>query len=112
MKNIALIILLSLFFGVCNSQISPADSKYLKKIKKQAKTMGQLFIKKDFRAFVKFTHPKVVEMMGGKKQMIDFMEKGLKQMESQEISFINITFGEPTKIFTAGNDFNVQFHRY
>jgi len=105
MKHLGIIILFSLFIGACNGQTKTADSSnYSKTVKEQAETMGQLLLKKDFKSFAKFTYPKIVEMMGGEQKMIEVMEKGSKEMESEGTSFLNVTIGEPTKIITMENE--------
>ncbi|HYV93672.1 MAG TPA: hypothetical protein VE978_17995, partial [Chitinophagales bacterium] len=95
----------SFFLGSCNGQAKPPDSSnYFIQIKEQAEAMAQLLLKKDFKSFAKFTHPKIVEMMGGEQKMIEGMEKDLKEMESQGTGFLNVTIGEPSKVIVVNNE--------
>ena len=88
-----------LFFTACNGQ-----SDYSKVIKEQAETMGQFLLKKDFGSFCKYTYPKIIGMMGGRKKMIETMDKETQKMLSEGTDFISVTLGEPSKITTIGNE--------
>ncbi len=102
MKQIATIFFFALFLTACNGQTKNID--YSKTIKEQAELMGQLLIKKDFMSFSKYTYPKIVEMMGGRHKMVEVMEKESKEMLSEGTDFLNVTFGEPSKIITIGTE--------
>jgi hypothetical protein len=93
------------YLPVENVQTKSVDSlNYEKIIISQAQIMGQLLLKKNFNAFVKYTYPKVVEMMGGETKMIEVLEKGSKQMESEGVKFLNVTIGQPSKIIAIDNE--------
>lgn len=99
------ILLLSFFLSACNSETkSDNDLNHSEAIKSQAEKMCQLLLKKDFSAFADFTYPKVIELMGGKEKMVEIMENGSKQMESEGTVFLNVTLGEPSEIVTNGNE--------
>src|SRR5688500_18978548 len=105
MKHSGIIALFLLFSSACISQTKSIDSsKYADIIKEQADSMGQLLLKKDLKAFSKFSYPKIVEMMGGESKMIEVLEAGLSKMESEGTSFLNANFGEPSKIIIKGNE--------
>jgi hypothetical protein len=105
MKNLGITILFLFFLSVCNGQTKSQDSiLYAKSIKSQAETMRQLLLKKDYKAFIKFTYPTLIEVMGGEKKMIELMETGGKKMESEGTKFLNITIGEPTPIIVIENE--------
>jgi len=70
----------------CNGQTKNFD--YSKTIKEQAEMMGQLLLKKDFISFSKYTYPKILEMMGGKQKMVEVLDKGLKEMQSEGVAFL------------------------
>lgn len=104
MKNI-LIIFLSFTLLSCNEKTKSKDtSNYSQTIKDQAEKMGQLLLKKDFKSFVKFTYPKIVEIAGGQDMMIQTIEKSLMEMETNGASFLSFTFGDPSKIIKEGNE--------
>lgn len=104
MKNI-LIIFLSFTILSCNEKTKSTDtSNYSQIIKDQAEKMGQLLLKKDFKSFVKFTYPKIVEMSGGQEMMIQTIEKGSMKMEKEGARFLSFTFGDPSIILKEGNE--------
>jgi hypothetical protein len=106
MKYSVLLFSFSLLLLACNDKKKPADtSNYSTSVKVQAEAMGQLMLKRDFESFTKFTYPKIVEIMGGKQNMIAIMEKGSKEMELQGIGFLNVTFGMPSKVITVKDEF-------
>jgi len=105
MKNLGIVILISLLLGACNGNSKTDDTnKYSRTIVEQANEMGQLLMEKDFRSFARFTYPKIIEMMGGLENMVAIMEKGMVEMESDGTKFLNVTFGEPTAVIKAGNE--------
>jgi hypothetical protein len=102
MKHFRIIFLFSLFLAACISHTKSVDIST--RIKEQAETMGQFILKSDYKSFAKFTYPKVLELMGGEKKMIELMENESKEMESEGYRFLKITIGEPSKIITIGNE--------
>lgn len=101
MKQITTIFFVLLFVTICNGQ---TKNDYSKTIKEQTEMMGQFFLEKDFMSFSKYTYPKIIEMMGGKHKMVEAMEMVLEEMTSNGTDFLNITFGEPSKIITVGSE--------
>lgn len=75
---------------------------YSKKIKEQAKRMGEYMIKKDFKSFANYTYPKVIELMGGEESMIHIMEEGTKEMDKNGSYFIAVTIGNPSTVIVNG----------
>ena len=100
-----LIIFFSLVLFACNGQTKSSDtSDHSKIIKAQAERMGQLLLKKDFKSFMKFTYPKIIDMIGGQEKMIQIMEKGSIEMESEGTGVLSVNFGDPSEILTEGNE--------
>ncbi|MFD1143578.1 hypothetical protein ACFQ4C_20795 [Larkinella insperata] len=100
MKQITQFLLFTLFAGTCFAQAQPA-SDYGQTIKKQAETMGQSLLKKDFNTFVQFAHPSILTMAGGKQKMIEGLTQGMKAMETQGGGILNVAVGEPSTILTT-----------
>jgi predicted small lipoprotein YifL len=63
----------------------------------QARELNEAFGKKDYARFVDLIHPKVIEMAGGREQMIAEMTKELKEMEAEGVVILSSTSGEPTQ---------------
>ena len=81
-----------------------SDPAMVKKMLEQADDMGRKFVAKDYKAFLKYSHPAVIESMGGYTKMYDRTIEDLKALDKQEIKFIAITFGVPSKIITVGDE--------
>ena len=104
MKYFRILICLSLFISFSVSKAMPDSLTYSKKIKEQAKLMGDYMLKKDFKSFTAFTYPKVIEMMGGEENMIHVMEAGEKEMDANGSHFLSVTVGEPSTVISIGNE--------
>ena len=107
MKNLSIIISLLLSMtNIVNSQIINNDSLVMvKAVKEQAHHNTQSFLKKDFASVVATTYPATVKGMGGEKAMLDYLLKGAKEMEADNVSFTNVTLGEPTRIIKTEKEF-------
>jgi len=62
--------------------------------------MGKYFIAKDYKNFVKYTHPTTMGLMGGEEITIQLMKDGFGALEAEGVTFNNISFTAPTKILT------------
>ena len=102
MKSVRIIILFLLCFSSCNGQTKSPDLS--KVVKEQAEKMAHFLIEKDFDSFNNYTYPKIIEMMGGKKAMVEVMERGSKEMESEGTKILKVTLGEPSKILTENKE--------
>jgi len=72
---ITIIVILSLFnLASCkNSQVENLRDK----IKMEAETMSKLLVNKDYKNFVKYIYPHLLEVMGGKEKVINIFNQGL-----------------------------------
>ena len=74
----------------------------------QAKEVNDAFSRKDFARFMDLTYPKVIELAGGREQMVAAMNKELKEMESEGVVLLSSTSGAPTQfIHDAGSIYAV-----
>ncbi|MCW3084203.1 MAG: hypothetical protein JWP12_1569 [Bacteroidetes bacterium] len=107
MKNRGILILFTFILAACNSnQTKPVEPgmEYVEAIKAQSELMKQALLKSDFKAFIKFSYPKVVEMMGGDAKMIEALETSSKDMAAGGTVFNNVTLGEPSKTVKSGTE--------
>lgn len=75
-----------------------------KRIKEQAELTASALLQGDYETLIKFTYPKIVEMVGGKESMISLIKKGKIEMNQQGISFDEVTIGDPSNIVKAGDE--------
>lgn len=70
----------------------------------QVNEMGQSFVKKDYKTLIKYTHPKIMQLMGGREKMIGIIKNQLESAEKQGITFADAKFGEPSELYTVGKE--------
>ena len=63
----------------------------------QAKEMNDAFARKDYGRFAELTYPKVVEMAGGRDQMLKGIAQQLNEMEAEGVVILSSTTGLPTQ---------------
>ena len=90
-------ITLLLFSGLSLAQ-SLTEAQQRTNVKEQAEKMGKALLAKDLKTFISYTYPRVVESMGGKEKMEEFMKK---QMADGGPDFQSITIGEPSRFILS-----------
>ena len=98
MRQIQLTFLLILLTKVSFGQV---DSKV---IKEQAESTAKALLNDDYETIIKFTYPKVIELVGGRDKMISLIKKGKVEMGQQGITFDKVTIGKPSKTVIAGDE--------
>lgn len=99
-KFIVLLTLLALPLFV----IAQDDTAMATKMLQQADDMGKKFIAKDYKAFLKYSHPAVIKSMGGEDRVYDQTVRDLKDLENKKVTFAAIKFGVPSKIIAVGDE--------
>jgi hypothetical protein len=99
-----LTITLFTFISCKDTKKSSIALAHSKKIKEQATEMAQLLLKKDFKGFVKFTHPQVVAMMGGADKMAYTLTNSIQDLENEGTRFLTINFEEPGSVITVADE--------
>jgi hypothetical protein len=103
MKLVAIIILLVLYLS-CNGQ-KDKNEGLSKDISKYADSAGNALVRKDYRSFVRFMYPKVVDETGGEAATIKLIQKLFKdEIESQGGELISATFGNPSSAIKVNNE--------
>lgn len=74
----------------------------LKAALKQAKASANAVVKEDFEKLADLTYPRVVDSMGGKEKMVEFLKKTIAEMKAKKFRFLGAKVDPPTKIFRAG----------
>ena len=73
-------------------------------IKRQAQELGDAMIKRDFNRAADLTHPKLIEMLGGRDRFISQSKESMKEMEAQQWRIVSIAIGEPRDIVEVKNE--------
>ena len=71
----------------------------------QLNEMKTSFLNSEYDGIVKYTFPKVVEMMGGEEAMLKTTTETMDQMKEGGFSFLEITFSDPSE-FVEQNGFS------
>lgn len=101
-KKFILLFILFIFSLTTKAQLN--DNAIVRTMLENADEMGKKFIAKDYKAFLKYSHPLVTASMGGEKKVYDQILADIKSLEEQEITFLSIKFGVPSKIISVGNE--------
>jgi hypothetical protein len=89
-----LIIVTTVSFGQVESKV----------IKEQAELTAKAVLNDDYETIIKFTYPKVIELVGGRDKMIALIKKGKIEIQQQGITFDKVTIGQPSKTVIAGDE--------
>ncbi len=81
-----------------------AQNDHSENIKRDGNKMINFMIEKDYESLSRFTYPVIVEWMGGKERMINLISKEMQRIEDQGVVFLELSLGEPEKLYTAGKE--------
>ena len=84
-----------------SSLFAQVDNKV---IKQQAEQTSKALLQGDYETVVKFTYPKIVEMLGGREKMVAMLRDGKAQMDAQGMGIESVSFGEPSLTVKAGEE--------
>ena len=74
------------------------------KIKQQAEKMANSTINDNYDILIKFTYPKLVDLMGGSEKMKDIIAKATEGLKAKGMIIDNYKIGDVGKIFVAGKE--------
>ena len=72
------------------------------RLQTQADECGRAFIEGDFERLADYTHPKVLEKVGGRAGMIAFLQKSVGEMKAEGFNIISYVNAAPTQVLTVG----------
>ena len=97
------IYLLILACCLTSSARADDDAATVKKtVKQKVQEINDAIIRADFATVADLTHPKVVQMMGGRDKMIATMQAGEKDMKAKGFSFLSTKVDDPSDTVTGG----------
>ena len=92
-KRTSLVLPLILVAGLLGSQLFAGSMEDT--IKTQAQKCARATVDNDPETLVASTHPKVVQMMGGKEEMIAKLKEGREEMQAEGTAIEAVTVGDP-----------------
>lgn len=99
-KKLALGFVLLCCTFVSFAQVKIADEN----LKKQANIINNAIYKSDFSTVVKYTHPKIVAMMGGERNVVAMMQKSINPLDRADLKYTKVSIGKIVqKIQSASN---------
>ena len=70
---------------------------------KQAQEMGSAFVAGDFDGLADKTHPRVLELIGGREKLRKTIEDGFADMKAKGQEFHSLTVGKPEKLVRSNS---------
>lgn len=83
---------------VAGSELRAAEKSPQEIARARAEEINNALITEDYDRIVELTHPKLVELMGGRKKMITTMESGTKDMKAKGVEIRKVTVDKPGEI--------------
>jgi hypothetical protein len=102
MKKVALLFLL--FLAVASAYPQAGQDAPNRALLQQADIMGKAFIAKDYPAFGRFTHPTILALLGGEKNLLEYTTKNFAELEAEGITFLSVSFASPDKILVVDGE--------
>ena len=88
-KNICIIILIF----ICSFSFAQTENENLNS---QLGEMKELFLAENYEDYANYAYPKIIEMMGGKSNMVKGTKQLIDKMKNEGFSFIDVNFKNPT----------------
>src|SRR5262245_45962480 len=86
------------------SKVSPEDAELQKSAKAEADKIQTALVKGDYDTVANLTHPKLIEMMGGREKMLDLTAKGLGALKAQGIEIKSVKVLDPLPPVKSGKE--------
>lgn len=100
MKHLILTIYLSCLIIVSHSDpLHKAFNSYREQILDNARKLSKAFTSRDYNTIADYTYPGILELVGGKVEMLKKLESDTKEMEAKGVKVISVTIGEPSDIY-------------
>jgi hypothetical protein len=73
-------------------------------IRTEAQACADAMLKGDLETFANFTHPKLIELMGGRQKFIEAIKQGNAEMKAQKSAITGFSTRAPEGVVKGGND--------
>lgn len=70
----------------------------------QARETGKALLKGDYETLLDRTHPRLIELAGGRETMLRTLREAMKKIEGEGFAFQTVDVGEPKRFGKAGDD--------
>jgi len=103
MKNI-IFILLVFSIQTAFKPFPGGAEDYAPAIRKQAEDMGKALVKKNYRVYIKYTDPRVVQEMGGEAAFADTLKHYEAQWQRYNMSVYDINVEDPSTVVDSAGE--------
>ena len=79
-----------------------------KNLNTQLGEMKKLFLAEAYENFAKYTYPAVLEMMGGKANMVKVTKQAMTQMKNDGFTVVDLNFRDSSDFLKKGNELQSQ----
>lgn len=91
-------------FAALHLIIINVENPHSKAVLLQADEMQKAVITKDYKTVLKYTHPKIVQLMGGPEKGVETLQVQFSAMEKQGVVINDCKFGEPSDLYVVGKE--------
>lgn len=85
-------------------QSTTAPAKSYPNAKTQANQLAEATIKGDYEKAADLTYPKLIELIGGRAEYLEMLERSMKETLSDSFRVISTVAGDPTDVIEVGSD--------
>jgi hypothetical protein len=82
----------------------PASCSMQRRVQKQANELAMAMQDKKYETTARLTHPKIIEMLGGKAKYIEILQTGHEEMNKIGYGYESIILDNPSAIVKAGKE--------
>jgi hypothetical protein len=90
-----------LFFILLSFGLTLQAQQYLTTLTIQANKMANAVVKGDYVTLLKYTHPKVITMMGGKEKANMILKQGMEKLKTSGATLEKTTIGKSQQIIVS-----------
>jgi len=100
-KNAAWFFVLALGCCIANAADNPSPKQV---VKEKVEEINNALIKEDFAKVIELTHPKAIELVGGKEKAISALESVIKEMKTRGLAFRATKIDDPSDPLAVGTE--------
>jgi hypothetical protein len=89
------------------STLLAGDAEIKRDVKAKVEILNDATMKGEYGKIADLTHPKVLEIVGGREKMIALMEKTIQQLKGQGIEILSTKVAEPSDLVKQGEELYV-----
>lgn len=97
------VLFLTFFYNSTNAQSDTTQSKEALALMANANTMSAHFKAGEYKQFVKYVHPAVINLVGGDAKMIEVLQKVDDNLKAQSITLNSVVYDQPSEIIKVDN---------